>query len=358
MLSKLPVSGQGVFVFTCDYEKPARFQFMDCASMDGLLVEFTKQNVLVYEMKSLQPYIDENNKQGLVNTKGAYYWFSLDNHNRRLYAGIGEPRIETAIYSYIFPNKKSFEYVHFEEPVYKIRIIKDPITQTIPMIVKDIHDITMDDIASAKYMPIVNLSPISQKLYNCIAGEKFFLEPEFVQAIEYSIKTPGKWCHQKLIEKSKEFGSDPLETYLRITMGQNNGESPGIPYVMEIWPVGHYSPIHSHADSDAIIRVLNGEINVKLFPFLCAEKPFGEATFTKGDITWISPTLNTTHQLRNLEKNSYTCITIQCYMYEENSNKHYDYFDYVDENGQVKQYEPDSDMDFVQFKETIMNDWR
>ena len=44
-------------------------------------------------------------------------------------------------------------------------------------------------------------------------------------------------------------------------------------------------------------------------------------------------------------------------MYEEKSKKHYDYFDYLDEDGIVHQYDPDSDMDFVQFKELIMSEW-
>lgn len=355
----LPIAGQGIFVFSCD--KPAQFNFYDPESMDGILVEFTKHNVIVSDMKTSQQYIDQNNKKGLVDSPGAYYWFSIDSHNKRLCAGIGEPRMETMIYSFELPDRKSLSHIYFKEPVCKIRIIKDPVTRSVPMIVKDVHELTMDDVASSKYMPIANLSPTCQKLYNCISGEKFVLDtpdfPDFTQAIEYSIKTPGKWCYQKLIDKSREFGSDPLETYLRITLGQNSGESPGVPYVMEIWPVGHYSPIHSHAGADAIIRVLNGEINVKLFPFLGDDVPFGEASFMRGDITWITPTLNTTHQLRNLKCNSYTCITIQCYMYENDSKKHYDYFDYIDENGHVQQYDPDSDMDFIKFKEMIRTEW-
>ena len=103
------------------------------------------------------------------------------------------------------------------------------------------------------------------------------------------------------------------------------------------------------------------KINVKLFPFLCDEKdsiePFNEVQFVKGDITWISPTLNQTHQLRNLPENAYTCITIQCYMYEKSDDAHYDYFDYIDDSGKVQQYEPDSDMDFSQFRMRMKVEW-
>ena len=90
-----------------------------------------------------------------------------------------------------------------------------------------------------------------------------------------NIVTEGCICNTILQNKSREFNKDKpnfLETYLRITLGQNNGESPGIPYVMEIWPIGHYSPIHNHGGANAIIRVLHGNIHVKLYPFLCSQK--------------------------------------------------------------------------------------
>ena len=125
---------------------------------------------------------------------------------------------------------------------------------------------------------------------------------------------------------------------------------------MEIWPSGHYSPVHSHAAAEAVIRVLEGGIHVKLYPFLSAQaKPFSKANFVKDDVMWISPTLNQTHELRNL--GSKTCITIQCYMYDANDNKHYDYFDYLDNDGVIQKYTPDVDMDFLQFKELIHEEW-
>jgi len=171
------------------------------------------------------------------------------------------------------------------------------------------------------------------------------------------------WCYEKLIKKASEFSKDNpdyKETYLRITLGENNGESPGIPYVMEIWPVGHYSPIHNHANASAIIRVLHGSINVSLFPYLSEDGvlPFAKSDFKKGDITWISPTLNQVHQLKNLDNNKDTCITIQCYMYDIENIDHYDYFDYIDADNKKQQYEPDSDMNFSEFKNLIKQEWK
>ena len=106
-----------------------------------------------------------------------------------------------------------------------------------------------------------------------------------------------------------------------------------------------------------MIRVLHGSIRVSLFPYLTADgvDPFTVADFWTGDVTWISPTLNQVHQLRNVGDEA--CITIQCYMYESNDTRHYDYFDYIDGDGSKKQYEPDSDMDFLAFKALMKAEW-
>lgn len=373
----LIVHGQGIFVFSNNdiyFNKPCQFIILNKDKMDGLKVIFDYKNVKVYRLSITEPiYVSD---QGLLKVKDAFYWFSLDSQNQKLYAGVGEARIETTIFSYSFPMDKNSEgnKLFLEDlltinintdNIEPIRLIRDPITDYVPLNVKDTNSLTMNDVASGKYLPKANLSSTSQQLYDCIAGSNFVLDskdfPNFSKAIEYNIRTPGKWCYEKLKEKSTEFNKDHPninETYLRITLGKNNGESPGIPYVMEIWPVGHYSPIHSHAGAHAVIRVLYGSINVHLFPFLSDKaNSFGEANFNKNDITWISPTLNQTHQLKNLEKNKDTCITIQCYMYDQENKNHYDYFDYLDISGNIVKYEPDSDMDFVEFKQKIKEQW-
>lgn len=368
----LIVSGQGIILFKATQN--CSLYFISKYDKVALKVQFTKKSVIVNMKPSNEPLIDLDNNYGLVKNDGAYYWFSLDSQNLCLYAGIGETRIENIIYSYNFSNENKKDTKLFLESLVSIyyedldiiRLVRDPITSIIPLLVKNTDDLTMNDIAKGTYMPKANLSVMSQKLYDCIAGNKFVLNtpdfPDFVKAIEYSIATPGKWCYKCLKEKASEFDKDKpndKETYLRITLGQNNGESPGIPYVMEIWPVGHYSPIHNHGDSSAIIRVLNGSINVSLFPYLSSDTvtPFAIADFKKDDITWISPTLNQVHQLKNLEKNKDTCITIQCYMYENENREHYDYFDYIDADNKIEQFEPNSDMDFITFKDTIRKEW-
>jgi len=325
----------------------------------------------VRDIATGRPFIDITNNKGLISKPGAYYWFSLDAQNQQLLAGIGEPRIETTVYRFSMGLQKTFlESLHVitHSAILKpLKLLRDPITQSIPLRVKDTNDLTMDDVASGQILPKANLAIVAQKLYDCISGKKFVLDdpsfPDFSKAIERSIQDPSGWCYQKLQQKAGEFSKDKpdiLETYLRITLGQNNGESPGVPYVMEIWPPQHYSPIHSHANANAVIRVLHGSIHVELYPFLCSDKegirPFQNADFHQDEITWISPTLNTTHRLTN-QSMTETCITIQCYMYNGKDRTHYDFFDFIDADGLKQQYEPDSDMDFVAFKKLMKEEW-
>ena len=377
--SKLIVKGQGVFLFkNTDNSKPAILYFYNPDKSDGYTVTIDVSGVKVSRIIDGTNYIDSKNNSGLVNTQGAYYWVSLDAQNQTLRVGIGEARVETIIYDYTFmfesdndlkTNKLFIEtletvVISSESAIKPVRLLRDPVTSRLPALVKD--DLSMDEIAKGVYLPKPNLSLGAQQLYDCISGKNFTLDtsdfPDFVQAIEHSIKTPGLWCNTRLQEKSTEFNKDKpnvLETYLRITLGQNNGESPGIPYVMEIWPVGHYSPVHNHSGANAIIRILNGSINVSQFAYLSTSHlaPFSVANFSKDDITWISANLNQTHQLVNLAENAYTCITVQCYLYEHADKAHYDYFDYIDDDGKRQQYEPDSDMDFVQFKTLMKAEW-
>ena len=383
---KLLVRGQGIFMFKHNESigpmgpmgpiGPCIIYFYNKDSSDGLKIEFTDSNINVHTIGDKTHLHDKKNIKGLSNLKGAYYWFNIDAQNQKLYAGIGEARLDNIIYECSLTHK----YKEFLESIVEIRIcseskflkpirlLRDPLNKIIPLLVRDTDELTMNDVANSTYMPKANLSIIGQKLYNCISGKKFILDdedfPDFSKAIEYSIATPKMWCNKILKKKSTEFNKDKpniLETYLRITLGDNNGESPGIPYVMEIWPIGHYSPIHNHSEANAIIRVLHGEINVSLYPFLCAEKdgvkPFNSADFKKDDITWISPTLNQTHKLLNKKKSTETCITIQCYMYDTENTTHYDYFDYLDADKEIQHYEPDSDMDFISFKNKMKEEW-
>jgi hypothetical protein len=374
----LIIHGQGVLIFKAKADDPCILKFHNKDLSLILTVEFTPKSVNVSSGDSI--FVDKNNTKGLLDDTAAYYWFSIDSQNQQLYAGIGETRLDTVIYQFEFVKTEgslwkksgttrdflsSLTQVDISEGVKALRLLRDPITMPVPMLIKASETLTMNDVAEGKILPSASLTPVNKKLYDYVSGKNFVLDdkdfPDFSKAIEHSILTPGLWCNTRLKEKSTEFSKDKpnlLETYLRITMGQNSGESPGSPYVMEIWPIAHYSPVHSHAGANAIIRVLHGNIHVRLFPYLSPKvQSFGSATFKKDDITWVNTTLNQTHQLINPKSNNKTCITIQCYMYDEADNGHYDYFDYIDADGIKQQYEPDSDMDFIKFKALMKEEW-
>ena len=42
----------------------------------------------------------------------------------------------------------------------------------------------------------------------------------------------------------------------------NFGNQPGHPYVLEIWPKGHSSPLHNHRNAQALIKLLYGKLKV------------------------------------------------------------------------------------------------
>ena len=377
----LIIQGQGVFLFKTEPTTEEVSFSITNRSTQGYDVVVSRDNVAVINNVSGDILTDSACESGLVTTKGAYYWFSIDAHNQQFLFGVGEARIDTKKYVYRFNYTdeekrkeqtlfmETLETIHYDKNTTPMRILRDPIVHAVPMRVINKNHITMNDIGQYMFLPDACLNPVCKQMYDCVSGDKFQLNtkgfPDFTEAIEYSINTPGCWCYETLRKKSREFDKDHpnlKETYLRITLGENDGESPGIPYVMEIWPVGHYSPIHSHANANAVIRVLSGNIRVSLYPFLSETKgegsPFADVVFSKDNVTWITPYINQVHQLKNLESNDKACITIQCYTYSERNTRHYDYFDYLDESGNIQQYFPDSDMDFTKFKQTIRTEWK
>ena len=320
-------------MFSC----PSVVYFLTEDELDGIVFTCTEHSVIASRVATPSvTYVDP------ANCKSAT-WFSIDPQNQQLFAGTGEARVETATYRYTL----SHEDKAFMESLCQVlpepcKIIRDPISsQRVPLTIK--KSLTMRDVARGAFMHRSHLSPVARQLYDCV--EDFTLEKGLAKMIDRSISTPGLWCYEKLKEK------DPDLAYLRITLGQNGGESPGVPYVMEIWPTGHHSPVHNHAGSNAVIKVLRGTIHVSLFSRLEEPWPFLDVFVSKGELTWLSPTLNSVHQLQN--NGSKTCITIQSYMYDDGDTSHYDYFDYVDAKGTVRHFEPDSDCEYIQFVDIL-----
>lgn len=303
------------------------------------------------------------------------YWFSVDWHNRRLRYGKGEMRLACMVAEYPLPPAPTdgrddpdawLGEARRVAVTARIRdavdVWRDPDTVDVAMKVVPHDRMTMDMMAAGETAVPGNLTPTCRQLYDNVAGDAFTLAtpdfPEFAAAIRASIRHADGWCHRKLKEKADEFGTpDPDKTYLRITLGQNQGDSPGVPFVMEIWPAGHYSPIHNHGGAEAVIKVLHGEINVDLYRMLSPhhERPFATAVFGEGDVAWISSRLNQVHKLINRGTDE-PCITIQCYLYADTNKAHWPYFDYL-AKAQIAHFAPNSDDDYLSFKRRMKAEW-
>lgn len=83
-----------------------------------------------------------------------------------------------------------------------------------------------------------------------------------------------------------------------------------------------------------------------------------EATFREGQITWMDPDHYQIHRLRN--KSSAMCCTLQCYQYPNDIKTDVEpdgTFHYVNQNGTVSKFEPDSDMAYQEFRAKIKEEW-
>jgi len=372
----LPVKGQGTVGFAIDPVAPFSVAFLrNVEGERGFRWDVDEAGARLSEYRDgeWRPCTSAGAEAGIDAEKACPYWFSIDCHNRALVYGKGEMRLGTAVASWPLPDKPAkgedpYAWVATAGEV-EVRaglrgdadIWRDPVVVEPPMYVIGHDEIAMDDIAAGEVTVAANLTPRCQQLYAAVAGARFQLDTpdfrHFSDAIRESILDPAGWCFQTLKKKAGEFGKDePNETYLRITLGRNQGESPGVPYVMEIWPSGHYSPIHDHGGADAVIKVLHGEIKVNLYPMLSHhhEQPFAVARFLTGDVTWISARLNQVHKLEN--DHAEPCVTIQCYMYDATDVTHWPYFDYL-EDPDIGLFDPGSDATFDWFKAKMKEEW-
>jgi len=175
------------------------------------------------------------------------------------------------------------------------------------------------------------------------------------KCIKHSLETKGCLLYEKL--KGKKNGHPkPSQTYLRVTLGKHLGISPGIPYVLEIWPPRHSSPIHNHGNANTVIKVLFGKINFKIFnKHEMREEHFVlEFNGSEGDITWLDRNWYQRHQLTN-ESDDF-CATIQCYKYSKTDITHWSCFEYVSENSTIEEFLPNSDFNFGDMRKKVMEE--
>ena len=239
-----------------------------------------------------------------------------------------------------------------------------------PAVVVDSSEVSILDMDSGLVMLSASLPSECSVMYRNVANLKLEHpgDPEgdkLWSAIGYSMNTKGCILYEKLQEKAGEFGSnDMLMTYLRIGLGDKHGNSPGKPYVLEIWPSKHFSPVHDHGNTYAVIKVLYGEIKINIYNKHAIAVPRAENeeipmvkafTARTDQITWISPTFNQIHKLHNMSKDF--CVTIQAYKYGDDDNAHWPYFDFEMPNKDIGNFLPFSDFTYTEMCEQVLNEY-
>ncbi|KAF2149947.1 hypothetical protein K461DRAFT_323454 [Myriangium duriaei CBS 260.36] len=248
----------------------------------------------------------------------------------------------------------------------RLKIQPLPIMMDFSPFVVSSDKVTLIDLETGKLTTPANLPNACQILYGNVAGTEIVLDdpdfPDFSKAIQRSCITPGLWGYNKLEEKKNagELGHDILGTYLRITLGYNLGNSPGVPYVVEIWPSKHHSPIHDHGKACAVIKVLHGQIQCTWYDNLGTSSvqpaelgPPG--ILQEGQITWIGPNNYQIHKLENVSDT--VCVTVQCYKYIKSDREHEDVFNWRDDKGQTQKFNPNSDASFTEFRRIMKKEW-
>ena len=323
---------------------------------------------------------------GLVAGEKVAYWFSFNRNYPVIKYGKGYIMEETTLMTYEFksfwelpdttPDQRKLVNALFNPETHKtiqITASSDPITSCTnggvadvgkevafypyPLVsnwspfVLDSSQSSLEELDQNNYILSGSLPAACQELYQNISGENVKLDEKLSKAIAYSLNTKNMILYEKLKEKPEGF------QYLRITLGVSRGDSPGIPYVLEIWPQGTHSPIHNHGNAYAVIKVLYGAIDVNIYnkPMQGKTESLKHFSLTEeGQVTWISPNWYQSHQLKNSSQDF--CATIQCYQYGKLDRVKWPYFDYVGEID-LEEFRPDSDFDFLYMRNTVLQEY-
>jgi len=244
-----------------------------------------------------------------------------------------------------------------------LEVRKEPITANPSPFVMDSGKSTLNIIDKGLYTFSSELPASCRVLYETIKNTELDMEYDkgitstrLSDALRYSIETEGAILNKVLKGKP----------YLRITMGRGLGQSPGIPYVLEIWPAGARSPIHNHGAVCAVIKVLYGTIQSGVYNKVTSSvmdkkgkfrpEELSKINLFKDEVTWMSPEWYQTHQLRNISKDY--CATVQCYRYDADDAIQWNQFDFVnDENGEVGNFFPNTDFTFGEMRDKVMAEY-
>lgn len=349
----LPLSGEGVVsvniqsstMFTIRIQ-PATGEKADKEDKEGYVeVEISPSGAIFKAKKPSSEIKDKNRtakpREGLEAGKKVSYWFSFNRDDRVLKYGKGYIMEQTTLLTHRFQEKEDpdpWEFIFRPDTAKEVVIIgtradqtepnaqslvdveklvsfyPHPLKHNWPPLVLDSSKATLDILSSNLFTLSASLPAICRELYENVSSPGVTLDwpyknPRFSDVINYSLNTKGKILHMKWKEKEKneQFG------YLRVNVGTDRGCSPGVPYVLEIWPPGVSSPIHSHGNAYAVEKVLYGAIKFTIYNKTWDKKEKQEElmsfTAIQGDLSWMSPNWYQTHKLTN-ESKKLCCVTL------------------------------------------------
>ncbi|RNA02692.1 cysteine dioxygenase [Brachionus plicatilis] len=289
--------------------------------------------------------------------------YSLDRikmSNNFLKIGIGYTMVNNTLSQFVPRTKeannilRSIKTLKLDESVNVIenRVEDLPVIQDPSVRIYDIDRDGFNDL-NTRITTKEDLPVEGKRLYDIVRSRGLNMGNDVLDAINYSIESMGCSLNMKLREKAKKsFGSSNQKTsYLRVTFEYADGSSPGQPYVLEIWPKGHFSPIHNHGNTVGLIKMLDGSLISDYFNPLTErnniyEDPVKTISLHAGQITWLTPNMYQTHRLTNLNSTR-AAISIQAYSHLNDFDNHEESFNYILPNGgDLKRFYPTPDYTF------------
>ncbi|CAK0784442.1 hypothetical protein CVIRNUC_007646 [Coccomyxa viridis] len=400
----LPVMRGGVATFTLQATQPFAISLQadprrsaepkTAEEWVGVCVSRSGTHVISSPHNAIPPHACST---GFASERVISYWLSFDPDSRMLKYGMGHHMEETTLFSCPLPDALGSLYHTcpklvclrgYTGPVQQrslyetklstlggqrqeavVTLSRCPLIANPPSLVMDSRHLTLLDLGSREYLASSDLPPACQVLYQhlsqpcidlnwCASGRSCRL----TDAISYSLRTPGALLHTCCQAKAARLGPgmSPRQCYIRVSVGLPCGTSPGIPYVMEIWPPGHFSPIHNHGNAFGVVRLLHGSISTRIYNKHLGDdhtgrEPVQEMTLNKGDITWFSPNWFQTHQLENTTQDF--CCTVQGFQYADDDDVHWPYMQFKAPSGKLDHFLPISDFTFSSMREALLAEY-
>eukprot|EP00112_Aurelia_sp_Birch-Aquarium-sp1_P019640 Seg490.1 transcript_id=Seg490.1/GoldUCD/mRNA.D3Y31 product="hypothetical protein" protein_id=Seg490.1/GoldUCD/D3Y31 len=408
---RFPVNGQGTFIYTRKFtEEDATGEFAIVVTPEEVKLGDRPQEYIALHITPTKASFnkqEKGSKEGVVVEKEGIgsepkrllsYWFSYDRDACTVKYGKGYRMVETTLFTHDFLKKESRKqlekFFNAANPIYVMVFVvggrqvaymplievessfqfeENPVVSNYPPFVKDSDKISLLDVDQNLFMFSKSLPIACQQLYSNIRNtdleypaHPYYPGIKLSDAIRYSLTTKGMMLFEIIAKKRKshEF-NDPSEVYIRVTLGPDMRTGPGVAYVLELWPSKCKSPVHNHGASCAVIKVLFGQIQIKIFN-KGSNPPTGtdfikKFNAMKDDVTWMDSNWYQSHQLVNTTSDF--CATIQCYKYAAGDKIHWPGFDFiaVGEHSQgpvLDTFMPNSDASFQKMRNTVLEEYQ